>query len=100
MPASTNDKTIAGPAYFAAADPVRTKMPAPMMAPIPRVIRFTGPSARLRLCSPVSDASFISLSRGLHFRRLDIEDCLFLTARLLTDLRIASGPQEIHGNSE
>ncbi len=37
-------------------------MPAPMIAPIPSVIRFTGPSARFRLCSPVSPASCISVS--------------------------------------
>src|SRR5467141_97795 len=40
-------------------------MPAPMMAPIPRVTRFTGPRARFRLCSPVSPASFISVSSDL-----------------------------------
>src|SRR5713226_7623787 len=52
---------IAGPAYRAAAAPVSTKMPAPMMAPIPSVTRLTGPRALLRLCSPVSAASFISV---------------------------------------
>src|SRR5439155_22157943 len=56
---------IDGPAYNDAAEPVSTKMPAPMMAPIPRVTRFTGPSARFRLCSPVSEASFISVSSDL-----------------------------------
>src|SRR5260221_9480811 len=53
---------IAGPAYSDAAEPVSTKMPAPMIAPIPRVTRFTGPRARLRLCSPVAEASFIRVS--------------------------------------
>src|ERR1700692_1992757 len=52
---------IDGPAYSAAADPVITKMPAPMMAPIPSVTRFTGPRARFRLCSPVCPASCISV---------------------------------------
>src|SRR5713226_3064883 len=56
---------IAGPAYSEAADPVSTKMPAPMIAPIPSVTRFTGPRARLRLCSPVSPASFIRVSSDL-----------------------------------
>src|SRR5229473_7756894 len=56
---------MAGPAYSAAAEPVSTKMPAPMTAPIPRVIRFTGPSARFRQCSPVSPASFINVSSDL-----------------------------------
>src|SRR6266403_6342891 len=55
---------IAGPAYRAAADPVSTKIPAPMMAPIPSVTRLIGPNARLRLCSPVSAASLIKLSSG------------------------------------
>src|SRR5215470_7917356 len=53
---------IAGPAYCAAADPVKTKMPAPMIAPIPKVTRLIGPSARFRLCSPDSPASFVSTS--------------------------------------
>ena len=35
-----NDKTIPGPAYCAAACPVRTNIPAPIMAPIPRVVRL------------------------------------------------------------
>ena len=39
----------AGPAFWAAAIPVRTKMPVPTMAPIPSRVRFTGPSARCRL---------------------------------------------------
>ena len=43
------EETMAGPAYCAAAWPVRTKMPAPMMAPMPSAVRLTGPSARLRL---------------------------------------------------
>src|SRR5205823_13152872 len=55
---------IAGPANCAAACPVITKIPAPMMAPIPSVTKLRGPSARLRLCSPDSLASFISVSIG------------------------------------
>src|SRR5678816_1726027 len=48
---------MAGPAYCAAAVPVRTKMPAPMIAPMPRRVRLRAPSDRLRECSPSSDAS-------------------------------------------
>src|SRR6266481_388713 len=59
------ESMIAGPAYNEAAEPVSTKIPAPMMAPIPRVTRFIGPSARFRLCSPVSPASFINVSSDL-----------------------------------
>ncbi len=72
---------MAGPAYCAAAWPVSTKMPAPIMAPIPSVIRFTGPSARFRLCSPVSDACRISTSRGLVFSRFVIQLCLIFILR-------------------
>src|SRR5882762_3434044 len=59
------ESMIAGPAYSDAAEPVSTKIPAPMIAPMPSVTRFTGPSARFRLCSPVSDASFIKVSSDL-----------------------------------
>ncbi len=75
IPDKTKESTMAGPAYFAAADPVSTKIPAPMIAPIPRVIRLTGPRARLRLCSPVSDASSISMSSGLHFKTISHSVC-------------------------
>src|SRR2546428_10886401 len=47
----------AGPAYCAAAWPVSTKIPAPMMAPMPSVIRLSGVSARFSWCSPASLAS-------------------------------------------
>src|SRR5688572_24983363 len=47
IPATTIDSTTAGPACAAAAWPVSTKMPVPMMAPIPRSVRSTGPSTRL-----------------------------------------------------
>src|SRR5260221_1376680 len=53
---------MAGPAYSAAAEPVNTKIPAPMTAPIPSVTRLIGPSARFKLCSLVSPASLISTS--------------------------------------
>ena len=42
----TNDSITPGPAKFAAALPVMTKMPAPMMQPIPSRTRFTAPSER------------------------------------------------------
>src|SRR6516225_2349837 len=56
---------MAGPAYSAAAEPVSTKIPAPMIAPIPSVTRLMGPRARFSECSPVSRASFISTSSDL-----------------------------------
>src|SRR5262245_48233837 len=59
MPPRVNDKTTAGPAYFAAATPVSTKMPAPMIAPTPRVVRLKAESARRRpaSCSVASACS-------------------------------------------
>src|SRR4051812_48098067 len=43
----------AGPATWCAALPVVTKIPDPMMPPIPRAVRAHGPRTRLR-CSPVA----------------------------------------------
>src|SRR5437899_7146758 len=40
------DSTSAGPAFCDAAVPVRTKMPVPMMQPMPSAVRFQGPSER------------------------------------------------------
>ena len=62
MPAMTKEMTIAGPACCAAASPVSTKMPVPMMPPIPNVIRDGMPSART---SPSSEASFLYSAIGL-----------------------------------
>src|SRR5882757_5693716 len=52
MPAATNDSTTAGPACAAAARPVSTKMPVPMMAPMPSSTRSVAVSVRLRPCDP------------------------------------------------
>src|SRR5579863_6073926 len=88
---------IAGPAYSEAAEPVSTKMPAPIIAPIPNVTRFTGPSARLRLCSPVSEASFISVSsdfvanKGLPMQLLLCEGRVPETFRCQIGLRYCRG---------
>src|SRR5688572_27354588 len=49
MAASTKDSMMAGPAWFAAAWPVMTKMPPPMTAPMPSAVRPQGPSVRCRL---------------------------------------------------
>ncbi len=51
---------MAGPAYCAAARPVMTKMPAPMMAPTPSDVSEIGPSTRCRRCSPAISAKRIS----------------------------------------
>src|SRR6266550_3307032 len=57
MPTRAIEIGTAGPACSAAAWPVRTKMPAPMMAPMPSVIKLSGVSARFSWCSPASLAS-------------------------------------------
>src|SRR5664279_2101127 len=49
-----NERTMAGPAKFAAAVPVKTKMPAPMIAPMPRRTRLVAVRERLRLGPPSS----------------------------------------------
>src|SRR5947209_848840 len=54
------------------------------MAPIPSVMRLMGPNARLRLCSPVSPASDISISRGFVARRFAMQVIVsFLIANLV-----------------
>ncbi|MNH46437.1 hypothetical protein D3C79_1092180 [compost metagenome] len=57
-----NEIVIAGPALLAAAEPVIEKSPAPIMAPIPKATRFTGPSVLFRVPSPLSAASLVSKS--------------------------------------
>ena len=44
--ASTKDKITAGPAA-ASPSPTTTKMPVPTIAPTPRAVRESGPTARL-----------------------------------------------------
>src|SRR6185437_296159 len=39
-------------------------MPVPMIAPMPSVMRFMGPSERLSECSPVADASAMIVLSG------------------------------------
>ena len=48
MPAMTKEMTMAGPACCAAARPVSTKMPVPMMPPMPKAISDGMPRARTR----------------------------------------------------
>ena len=42
---------MAGPACWAAARPVSTKMPVPMMPPMPMAMSAPGPSERLSFCA-------------------------------------------------
>src|SRR6185437_10002870 len=55
MPAMMKEMTIAGPACWAAATPVSTKMPVPMMPPIPKAISAGMPRARTR-CLPAASS--------------------------------------------
>jgi hypothetical protein len=56
---------MAGPALAAAACPVRTKMPVPMMAPTPSMINCAGPRTRLRTASPSPVCSRVMASIDL-----------------------------------
>ena len=49
MPAIANENVIAGPAFVAAACPVRTKMPAPTIAPTPSTMTSNVPRLRRSL---------------------------------------------------
>src|SRR5271165_614128 len=51
MAAPMNESTMAGPEFWAAVMPVSVKIPAPIMAPIPRAISEPGPSVRFKECS-------------------------------------------------
>ena len=52
-----------GPACAAAACPVRTKMPVPMMAPMPERDQIDGPKHALEACSPVVGRFALSAAR-------------------------------------
>jgi hypothetical protein len=56
---------IAGPARVADATPVKTKMPVPMIAPIPIAVSDQGPSVRLNPVVPVLLDSARMRSSGL-----------------------------------
>lgn len=55
---------MAGPAYPAAASPVRTKRPVPMMTPMPKTVRSRGPRDLLSLNSG-SSVSLMDYSMDL-----------------------------------
>ena len=49
VPAMTKEIERAGPAYLAAAMPVKTKIPAPMMPPTPKKVKSRAPKFLLKL---------------------------------------------------
>src|SRR2546426_2904329 len=59
----------AGPAYRAAATPVRTKIRAPIIAPTPSAVRCSGPSVRRSDRSDIVSASARSAAMGLVAKR-------------------------------
>src|SRR5262245_53176685 len=69
-----NDKAMAGPALAAAACPVSTKMPAPMIAPTPRAMRLTADKVRFSgmlswvVSAWTSGSSASALSTAIGFR--------------------------------
>ena len=54
-PANTNDRTMAGP-ESPIASPMITKIPVPMIAPMPKAVRSRAPTARLS-CVPSAASS-------------------------------------------
>jgi hypothetical protein len=50
MPATTNEIVSEGPERVADATPVKTKIPVPMIAPMPMAVSAQGPSDRFRPC--------------------------------------------------
>src|SRR5690348_13222706 len=97
------DRMIAGPANCAAAAPVSTKMPAPMIAPIPSVMRLVAPKARFRPCSSPDSASFTRASSDFVAIRLAIQ---FGSPTKRDGSRSGRGardqprPQEIHRDAD
>ena len=73
---------MAGPAWLAAAVPVSTKIPVPMMAPIPSKVRSTAVSARFR-CLPCSTS--------LTMRSIDLVLSRFESIRPPTDVQAFLG---------
>src|ERR1700743_288147 len=64
---SRNDSVTAGPALAAAACPVNTKMPAPMIAPIPRATRSSADNERLGRRTPSSPRAASMVSSSVDF---------------------------------
>src|SRR5205809_1999422 len=70
MPANVNDSTTAGPEFWAATVPVRTKIPVPMIAPMPSMVRLSAPRARFKLWSVSASVwSSVTLFRRRRFMR-------------------------------
>src|SRR5258708_31417039 len=86
-PATTKLSATAGPACSAAACPVSVKMPAPITAPMPSVIRLSALSERLSVCSPCSAASCVSVDIGLIRRSLDMNEATPPWSMLRIELR-------------
>ena len=71
---------MAGPAFSAAALPVSTKMPAPMMAPMPSATRFV--AVRVRLSGTPSWATIAWASASFARESSVLIDCLAKSPRI------------------
>lgn len=67
-PATVNDSIKAGPVLSCAVNPTRTKIPVPMIAPTPRLVRVIGPRTRRRRFSPFISSN--NIESGLVLKRL------------------------------
>src|SRR5580704_13485753 len=81
MAATTNERVTDGPAFWPAAAAVRTKMPAPMTAPIPNAINPG--HFRTRLSPPFSSTWASNVESGFVRNRLIV--------RLLEDIKVRRG---------
>jgi hypothetical protein len=73
MPAATKDSATAGPALVAAAMPVSTKIPVPMITPMPKTVRSQAERSFLSWCSDSSVSlidSWIDFVRSRSMDRL------------------------------
>src|SRR5688572_26020630 len=101
MPAMIIETMTAGPACFPAACPVSTKIPVPMIAPMPSIVRSSPVSAFFRWPAPVSSASAMIFEIGL-VAKSDIKASYKLRNLRRFRFRALRGqisPNEIHRNA-
>ena len=89
--------TMAGPALAAAAWPVRTKIPVPMIAPTPSMTSWVGPSTRLRPPSPCPSCSTLICSIDL-VAKIDMPSTVADPAREVLKC-LSNGPKNVLSSS-
>src|SRR5690242_5333497 len=90
-----NAITTDGPARSAIAAAVRTKRPAPMMAPMPSATSAPGPRVRLSWPSPVAAPSTSSASMDL----VRVNDILWILLEGLGRAPAARAPEQVDRDS-